>query len=236
MTKLVNSSTICYISDVSQNNTRKGDYEMGEKIFFEIPDDVETILKLVESIPSTWSWLDGWLDAPKRLTSSGAAVENTGFRISRFHSIKPTVIGRHNRDGEINPAPDLFEILVEQKLPGFIEFDEAGFGRDILDHAKSLAAGFLSKGYEGRLDFYMDYDQHRDSKYSNPARCNMIFRPWNGPGLIDEHGPQPARVKLEWDEKYGGKMEDIWPIADVCRNLGLKEYKPEVQEEASVSR
>jgi len=199
---------------------------MNGQLFFEIPNNQEVMAKLIEAIPSTWSWVDGCLFAPEQFIKSGSALENTGFAIQRFHSIHPTIIGRHDRKKGTTDKPDFFAIMVEQKLPGFVSFDESGYEAPItLDLAKRIAIGFLLKGYRGHLSFYKDC--YRNSKYDNPARCGMILESWKGGSLDNtEAGKQPARVKLEWEGRYYGKKEDIEPIVAVCRSFNLREYKP----------
>ena len=206
---------------------------MRGELFFEIPDDQEVMAKLVEAVPSNWSWVDGGLHAPKILIASGQVEENTGFAVERFHSIHPTIVGSYDRNEGKRGKPNLFAIMVEQKLPGFIRFDEAGYDAHIvtLELAKRVAVGFLRKGYRGGLHFYRGcYD---NSKYDNPARCGIIFEPWHGaPMRREEAGAQPARVKLEWESRYYGKEEDITPIVAVCRSLNLHEYAPAAPAEA----
>ncbi len=215
--------------------TQKGGLRMRGKLFFEIPDDQEVRVKLVEVIPSNWSWVDGGLYAPKNLVASGQVEENTGFAMERFHSIHPTIIGSYDptiigsydQDEGKRGKPNLFAIMVEQKLPGFIEFDEAGYNSHIVtfELAKRVVVGFLRKGYRGSLCFFRGcYD---NNKYDNPARCELIFEPWHGaPVCREEAGEQPARVKLEWESRYYGKEEDIAPIVAECRSLNLREYEP----------
>lgn len=207
---------------------------MRGELFFEIPDDQEVVVKLVEAVPSNWSWVDGGLHAPKVLVASGQVEENTGFAVERFYSINPTIIGNYDRNewGK-QEKPNLFAIMVEQKLPGFITFNEAGYDEHniIFELAKRIAIGFLRKGYRGRLRFYQGC--YNNKKYDNPARCEMIFKPWHGaPIYREEAGPQPARVKLEWESCYYGKEEDIAPIVAVCRSLNLREYVPTAPAEA----
>src|SRR3989338_3790538 len=101
---------------------------MKGELFFEIPMDVQEIMiKLVETIPPNWAWVDGGLYAPKNLIASGQVEENTGFAVERFHSIHPTIIGNYDRNEGKHGKPDLFAIMVERKLPGFIRFNEAGY-------------------------------------------------------------------------------------------------------------
>lgn len=90
---------------------------------------------------------------------------------------------------------------------------------------------WLSKSYRGSLSFYKDC--YNNEKYRNPAYCEMCFRPRErAPFLQKEAGPQPARVKLKWDESYGGKEEDIAPIVAACLTLNLTEYIPKVPAQA----
>lgn len=201
---------------------------MRGELFFKIPDDQEVMVKLVEAVPANWSWVDGALDAPKNLVASGQVEENTGFVLRRFHSIQPTIIGSYDRNKGEWGNPDLFAIMVERKLPGFISFNEAGYNSCIvtLELAKRIAVGFLRQGYCGGLHFYSGCCDN--NKYDNPARCSLIFEPWDGVKEMcrEEAGPQPARVKLEWDSQYYGKEEDIAPIVAVCRSLNLHQYVP----------
>lgn len=196
---------------------------MGDRLFFEIPEDPEVMVILVRAVPSNWSWVDGGLYAPQDSIVSGAAKEDTGFAVKRFFSIRPTIVGGYSKKGK-RSKPDLFAIMVKQKLPGFVHFEEAGFDKDevTLETAKQIAVGFLKKGYRGCLCFYKDY--YNNSKYNNPAYCDMTLEPWHGTG--EEVGLQPARMKLEWDDRYSGKEEDIATIVTVCYSLGLRKYVP----------
>lgn len=199
---------------------------MSGKLFFEIPDDQEVMVKLVEAIPR-WAWIDGELEAPGNLISSGLAENNTGFALECFHNIHPTIIGSYDWAIGRRGDPNFFAIMVEQKLPGFVRFDEVGYydGPITFELAKSIAIGFLQKGYRGQLHFYKGC--YGNDKYNNPAYYGMTFESWHGaPILGEEAGTQPARVKLEWDNRYRGKKEDLAPIITACRLLNLREYEP----------
>ncbi|MFA6588156.1 MAG: hypothetical protein WCT08_03740 [Patescibacteria group bacterium] len=200
---------------------------MYQALFFEIKNDVEVMAKLVEAVPDNWSWVDGCLYAPQHLIDSGMVQQDTGFTLARFHSINPTIVGAYEEHNGKRKKPNLFAMMVEQKLPGFISYDEAGFEDNpiTLKLTKTITIGFLRKGYRGDLCFYCGY--YDNSKYDNPARCSLIFEPWNGPPIMGkEAGPQPARIQLEWNSRYPGTEENIVPIAAVCRSLNLKEYTP----------
>ncbi|HDY73440.1 MAG TPA: hypothetical protein ENH86_02610 [Candidatus Jorgensenbacteria bacterium] len=126
--------------------------------------------------------------------------------------------------------------MVDQKLPGFIFFDEAGYRTPIIstELAKRITVGFLQKGYRGGLRFFKDC--YGNCKFDNPARCDIASKPWHGgPASYEEGGPQPARIKIEWEGKYGGEEEDIAPIVTVCRSLNLREYTLAEPVEAAAS-
>ena len=205
-------------------------------LFFEIPDDDQEIMvKLVEAIPSNWSWVDGDLHAPEMLIVSGQVEEHTGFAVRRFHRNNPTIVGSYNQDERKQRNPDLFAIMVDQKLPGFIFFDEAGYETPItFKLTKHIVVGFLQKGYRGGLRFFKDC--YGNSKFDNPARCDIAFKPWHGGSAsYEEGGPQPARIKIEWDSRYNGREEDVTPIIAVCRSFNLREYAPAVPLKAAAS-
>ena len=195
--------------------------EMGQILYFEIPDDSEVMVRLVESVPSKWSWIDGSLHASDALVASGVVAGKTGFELSRFHTIHPTIVGSSKMKA------DLYAIMVEQKLPAFIRFNEAGYGGEpvTMELSKKVIMAFLRKGYRGWLHFSAGcYDNNKDQ---NPARCDFAFEKWEGaPFQREESGKQPARLKLGWTEEYCGKARDIEPILSLCRTLNLRQYGP----------
>lgn len=203
---------------------------MQRKWFFEIPDNQKVMAKLVEAIPSDWLWVEGVLDAPSDLVVSGAALKDTGFVIGYFQP-NPSVVaiaGRFNPERVTQrEIPDPLGILVGKRLPGFVSFERAGYDADVvtLDLAKSIAIGFLRKGYRGRLCFY---GTRRGGRRTNKsAECSMIFEPSEGhPEFGDECGPQPARIRVEFLKPEGGTQQDVDSVLDVCRRLGLREYIP----------
>src|SRR5262245_47371217 len=115
----------------------------GEKgqLFFKIPEDQGVMTKLVEAVPSSWLWVDGGLSPCKALIESGQVEQGTGFMVERFHSIHPTIVGTWNQTHSRRNQPNLYAMMVEQKLPGFVQFEKAGYERDTitLELAKRLA-------------------------------------------------------------------------------------------------
>jgi hypothetical protein len=199
------------------------------EMFFKIPDDSEVTAKLVESIPDSWSCLDGHLAAPVSALVAGTALASTGIVINRR---EPEVVGK-TKDGGTRLHPDLAAFFVDQKLPGFIVLKESGFDRDAfaLGQAKRIVAGFLRKGYRGWLTAYDRF--HRDYKFENAARCEIEFSEWIGPTALGaEAGRQPARMKLIFEPRYGGTDVDIAPIVAACAALGLQQYEPRQPEQS----
>lgn len=200
---------------------------MSGKVYFELPEDGDVMAQVVEAVPDSWSWVDGFLSAESGLIAASRVLKDTGLRLSRFHSIKPTIVGRRRSQEEGESVPDIFGFVIEHKLPGFVSFDEAGFqeGKVVtLALAKRLAAGFIRLGYRGGLWFSAGCCDNQ--KYSNPAICDIRLQPWEGFHCSEERGEQPSRVKLEWNAEFGGSQAMVDPIAEACRRLGLKEYDP----------
>lgn len=187
--------------------------------FFEIPEDSDVMAKIIESVPTSWSFMDGVLCPTKDIIASGQVEERTGFNISRFYSINPTIAGEN-----VGVIPNLFGILVEQKIPAFISFEEAGYE----DHriitfelVKRIAAGFVRKGYRGHLSAFRDCQD--DDKYNNSAKCKIALKPFEGSAAFDELGQQPPRVRLEWRAHCD---EYVAPIVTACQSLNLLGYSP----------
>jgi hypothetical protein len=188
---------------------------MPGKRFFEIPDNPQIVAALVAAIPSNWRWVEGTLNAPNSLLSSGEALADTNLWLSRFHTINSTIRGVRT-ENETKP-PNLFGILLEHKLPGSVRFDEAGLDAhtpaDItLSLAKKFAIAFIAKGYRGDLVFFSN--AYRNYMYNNPERCSIDF--------FGEIG----QVKIEWDENYGGNEKNIESFVATCKSLELRERQP----------
>ena len=203
---------------------------MAEKLIYELPEDnIEKIAKCINAIPSNWSWVDGCLTAPKKLYEQGKIAENTRLNISRFYSIKPTIIGYNDapfgekaarKEGLI--APKLIDIILKGKLYSSIDFYEAAFETSEcnMDTVKELAIGFIEKGYNGVILAYSGYNDN--NKYDNPERFGIST------SHTEEsfHSPaMPAHIKLTWDKEHGGKKENLKEIIKTIEKLGLKELK-----------
>lgn len=195
-------------------------------LYFKLPDESNARAQIVEAIPDSWAWMDGMLTAPQALVEGGQVAVGCGFAVRRFHASQPTLIGPYSTERCGHLVPDLAAMMLEQKPPEFVVFDEAGFTSQItLTTAIRIAAGFIRKGYGNRhLRFYRDC---RDNiKSNNSASCDIAFSPVDHGTFGEEQGLQPARIRLQWTPKYGGKPEHVEPIAAACRLLNLEAYVP----------
>ena len=193
---------------------------MREKLFFEIPDNKEVRTNLVKSIPSDWSWVSGTLNAPNDIILSGEAQKDTGFVAEIYgRDIHPNIVGKYDCLKKEQVKPDLFAIIAERKLPGFIRFSEGEYDGNTVTRelVKRMAVSFLQKGYGGNL--YLP-------RYRYGPKCEMVFQLWDAGKYGEETGEQPSRLKIEGYGKYRDEEEWMEPIITTCRALKLREYVP----------
>ena len=91
----------------------------------------------------------------------------------------------HDKIAEvIRPNPGA--LLVEQRPPGFVSCDDTGYdnNREFLV-ARSLAVGFLRRGYRG----WLSINNGRGRKYADqkPALVDLHLSPWSL--LVDVTAP-----------------------------------------------
>ena len=197
---------------------------MESKLYFELPDNPEVAIEIVKAIPSDWCWVDGGLVAPKELYERGKIAEDTELVLSRFYSIKSTIISTKKSEGHLTFPVKLDEIFLEGKLPSSVYFDEAGFDKYSIsiDMVKKIAVGYIQKGYKGWLRSFSGYRDN--SKYDNPEDLSLNQFPERGGSFISPR-PMPSHVVLAWDERHGGKRERLIPIISKLEQLGLKEFQ-----------
>ncbi len=184
---------------------------------FALPDDAQLIRSLVAAIPDDWGWLDGCLEAPADKIADGTALDSTGLLFDRLN--EKVVTSRTPQGLETRRQPDYFALFVEDKLPGFVSFHEAGYEDRIrltLKKAKSLADGFLMKGYRGSLNFYRDCRHNR--KYSNSASVSIFC----GDKENDIGRDETPFVQVSWDEEYHGSESHVASILAICTKFELK--------------
>jgi hypothetical protein len=187
----------------------------GNTVFFEIsPEDMESRAKLVEGVPGNWLWIAGLLEPSAALLGSGKVLAQTSlvFEGGKFNLQEPVA--------PTDVQTDLFDLVVEGKCPRFIRIDRAGYDNpDDFQFTQRLLAALLRKNYIGSITFYKDL--RHNNYHDNSARCHMAFA-----SREPRTRPQPPYVRLEWDPQYGGSYDTIKPIAELCRALQLREYKP----------
>lgn len=204
---------------------------MKNEIIYELPEEKGGLIEIIDSIPSNWSWIDGGLTPTKQLYGIDKIAKNTRLRISRWYSIKPTIIGVDNvpfeeerglRERKEFVIPDLFGALCEGKLFSSVHFDEAGFETPEISIGivKKFVRYFLELGYKGWISAYSGY--RNNHKYDNPERFHFSHY-HQGTSVF---GPElPPHISLEWEEEYSGKKENLSQIIKKISSLNLKEIK-----------
>lgn len=179
------------------------------------------VARLVAAVPDNWSDISGWLDA----TDPDAAWD-TGYEFHRHGSGVRIVARRkwtaHDKIAEVI-RPDPVALLVEQRPPGFVSFDDTGYdnNREFLV-ARALAAGFIRRGYRG----WISINNGRGRKYADqkPAQVDIHLSPWSL--LVDVSAPRrtvPPAIVLSWDVRHGGDLAQLEPVHAICRRA-LQEW------------
>ncbi len=199
---------------------------------FKLPDNSsEVIQAVINSIPDTWSWLDGSLRAPERLVASGEVAVATGYRFRRFHE-QPIIIGAWCGETKSELPADYYSIIVDSKRPEFVVFGEAGLDNSkITFHAiKDIVDGLIGVGYTGNLSFYSGY--RNNEKYNNPARCGIYMQEHETSRRLTVEGKgkgsivkqlAPPSITVYFNPKYGSE-DIIKPILQICQQHHLEEF------------
>ncbi len=195
---------------------------MSNECFFKIPNDMDIINRLLQSIPSNWGWVEGLLVAPEEWFENGKVAQSLSYIIDDLYGVQLGVCKNNNKT-----KSELLDFMLGKKLAHCIEFKQAGYETRMpsLEDSITVASGLLNVGYRGGLSFYSNCVNN--SKSDNRARCDMRFASWNGAPLLEEEsGLQPARLHCVWFDGHRGSEEDIAPIVLTCKDLGLEEYEP----------
>jgi hypothetical protein len=214
---------------------------MLEKIYYEMPQKKEGVIEVVMAIPSSWSWVDGFLMAPKELYEQDQIALNTGLAVSRFYSIRPTIIGRDDvpyedslvrRKTKKDLNPSIIDIAVRRKLFSSVSFDEAAFQDHPLSMSalKKLILGLIGLGYKGWIQAYSDHKNN--SKYDNPE--TLSFQHFGQGSSFINPAELPPHILLTWEEKHGGKRENLDEIIRVLERLELKKIQPQEKSESTL--
>lgn len=200
------------------------------RLCYELPQDREAVAEIVRAIPSNWCWIDGQLSATRELYQRGQIAENTRLFISRFYSIKPTIIGsddvpyeddgsaRIRKEGII--LPKISDIILRKKLFSSVSFNESAFESNgvPMDLVKELAEGFIQMGYKGWIDAFSGYENNH--KYDNPERFSLTYASERCGSVL-----LPPNISLCWNPKFGGKKENLDGIIIQLEKLRLKQIE-----------
>ncbi len=193
-------------------------------VVYEMPEEAEKLVHVLEAVPSGWSWVDGYLLAPQSLYDSHQIAEETRLVVSRHYETEPTLIWANDlpfedediytreRNSGGRPA-NLIEVVGERKQVSSVAFREAGYDSKVLtfDFAKGILQEFVRRGYKGWATiFSRDVDNR---KYNNPEKVHIGHT-------------NPGNITLSWNEEYSGKLENLRTIIDACETVGLRELEP----------
>lgn len=165
----------------------------------------EIAAAFLETIPPTWRFMEGELSAPPH-DAEDIAVD-TGYRF--FRDAPPHIIAR-DKGGE-RCQPDYRAILIEQKAPGLLWFDDAGMDRTTtglnLAFLLKTAAAYARRGYIGMLR--IRFNCVRREVYDNSAWCSLTIADGD------------LRLILHWKDETGA--EAIAPLVAHCLEQGFTE-------------
>jgi hypothetical protein len=171
----------------------------------------ELVARCVDAIPDSWSDVTGHLYAPDAELTSGRALRHAGYRMGRFqHYIEIKV--EPNASGPTNEEE---QILLGDKAPGFIEFQETGYGNpEKFQRAKRIVSRWIRRGYiPGWLHFASGVN--REFSHENPI--TIIFE--RGPWRHIHNAEMPSAMVIQVNEKLGGRFESLAPVFAVSDNL-----------------
>ena len=194
--------------------------------FFEVPDDLETKIRLLFASPPGWIFTAG-LRAPQSLIDKGGVSLGTRFYYDgNIH--RQLEIQDYDKEKMDAGKMDYLGIIVERKFPQFVSFSDVGLRSGSLKRlqAEQITAGLIRHGFVGHFSSHNGY--YDDCYGQNGGYYRVILQPWNGGESMfnDESGQQPARVRIDWEGRYGGSEELMQPFILVCQELGLREYTP----------
>lgn len=169
---------------------------MNSQQSFEIPSTSEKIVKIVNAVPSHWSWLNGHLDAPYRFIADDLVQWDTGFSYHIEHCFSCNIVGRMMNNSGRRSKPDFSSVPTREKYCGFIEFEEADYENT---GAKDVLIRFIKKGYYGSFSFSY-----------GPVQMRPCLR-------IRKMYPM-LEISIEGEEK------EIEFITKVCRRIDARPY------------
>jgi len=176
------------------------------QIIYELPQEREKVVEIVKCIPSTSTWIDGYLIAPRDLYQRCQIAENTQLLISKppYQPNELTIIGADNvpyedehRDREKKEVyTNINDIVIKQKLFSSIKFQEAAYktGKCLpeltMDAVKELIQHFIIKGYSGWITATDLYDN--PDRFAIKHADRTIELMWG----IDPHSPKRENLDI----------------------------------------
>lgn len=211
------------------------------KFFFRLPNDrngrlnYDSIASILYSIPSTWSYLSGWLIYPNERMqtplSEAPVIANRTMQCM-WRNLAPTYRGVAFKDGTDELAthspyhPEMAIYRPNGPWPRAVEFCEAGFGSTpeyahySFKSAIDLAAHYVREcRYIGWLRCALQAGQ-----YDGETAATIRLRMTPGEGQEEPGVCHPPRLWIEFNPRWGGKLDDIEPVLAACRKLRLAEY------------
>lgn len=192
------------------------------KAFLLPPGDSLYSSWLINSVPSTWQRMYGVLKAPASLIEAGEASAHGGYYLGssqRYWKSDQDTSPRNHEEREqtmIRARVDILDMLERHKLPGFIEFDDAGaFGHGHQLPFASLQAiivAYLQRGYTGELRLCRDdvtSDRYLES-------VTIHFSQWeeNDFGMRTN---RPPVIIINWKDQ-----DRVESILKACMQQGLE--------------
>ena len=192
--------------------------------FFEVPNDVETKIRLLFAGPSGWLF-SGVMYAPESLVTAGQVSTEIGLCCERDDIIISC-------DGRKTKQEDYLKFVTEWKHPAYVAFtnnicDMNGRSRLTRITKEQIFAALLRKGFDGHIA--LELGGYENESWYTRASYDVYTKPGLGFDFNDI-ASKPARVRISWEgSRYcrGDEML-IAPLVAVCEELGLRELTPAV--------
>jgi|GEM_PF-3130752 len=138
----------------------------------------DEVLKIVQAVPSDWTYINTFLEAPESLILAGKVELNTGFSFAKHHCIHPNICSRPVPRGQDRAKPNFVALTAHRKFPGFVELDHAGERYDFtLDDARKIFYAYVELGYQWKhldLSYWPDADDEIATLRLHWVKCSQF--------------------------------------------------------------